>query len=72
MKHGFIKAATAVPVLNVGDPKFNAESIISTIGQIKEEVELMLFPELCITASSCADLFSSPLLTEECKKALTH
>lgn len=72
MKHGFVKIATAVPALSAGDPIHNATSIIDAIGMCKDEAEIILFPELCLTTSCCESLFYHPLLTKECDKALAR
>ncbi len=72
MKHGFVKIATAVPALSAGDPIHNATSIIDAIGMCKNEAEIILFPELCLTTSSCESLFHYPLLAKECDKALAR
>ena len=72
MKHGFVKIATAVPALSTGDPIHNATSIIDAIDMCKNEAEIILFPELCLTTSSCESLFHHPLLAKECEKVLSR
>jgi len=71
MKHGFIKAAAAAPAIRTADPGFNAGGIISLIRQAEGEgVDLLVFPELCITGSTCGDLFFYPSLLEGAEQAL--
>ena len=58
MKYGFIKVASAVPVVNVANCRQNTKEIESLIAQAEEQgVEVVVFPELCITGyklcSSC-------------------
>ena len=72
MKYGFVKVATATPVLSIGNPEYNAKNIISTIESCDKETELLLFPELCLTTSSCADLFLQPHLIQGCNKAIAR
>ncbi len=58
MKDGFIKAAAAVPVIEVADPVCNAERIIALYKEAVENgAKIIVFPELCITGYTCHDLF---------------
>ena len=71
MKFGFVKAAVAVPSISVADCKGNAKEIIAMIKDADcKGVELLLFPELCITSCSCGDLFTNTHLLNEAAKAL--
>ena len=70
MNYGFVKVAAAVPELKVADCAFNTGKII---GMVKEAaaagVQLVVFPEMSLTAYSCGDLFHQQLLLRE---ALSH
>lgn len=70
MKYNFVRTATAVPVIEVGDIRNNTKNIISLIKTLAaENVELAVFPELCLTSASCGDLFTQPFFiskTVEC------
>ncbi|MBP1753714.1 MAG: synthetase [Firmicutes bacterium] len=58
MKHGFIRVAAATPVIRVADCGYNTDKIIEIIEQaVKQEIKLIVFPELCITGYTCGDLF---------------
>ena len=58
MKHGFIKVAAAVPAVKVADIEYNVLQIESLIAQAEGQgVEIVVFPELCLTGYSCQDLF---------------
>ncbi len=71
MKHGFIKVATAIPSVKVGDVKYNLAQIESIIAQAEgKNVEVIVFPELCITGYSCQDLFRQQLLLETSETAV--
>ena len=71
MNYGYVKVAAAVPRIKVADCKFNA-------GQIEKEiiiadgkgVQIIVFPELCITGYTCGDLFAQQLLLEEAEMGL--
>ena len=63
--YGFVRCASAVPKLRVADCKYNTGEIIKLISAAaQKDVELLVFPELCITGYTCSDLFfQSSLLT---------
>ena len=66
MKYSFVKTASAIPAIEVGECRNNARSIISLIGILAgEKVELALFPELCLTSVSCGDLFTQPFFISQ-------
>lgn len=72
MKDGFLKTATATPKLRVADPQYNATEIISTAKAAAEAgAKLCVFPELCITAYTCGDLFLQDTLLEGALNALS-
>ena len=71
MKYGFVKVAAAVPAVKVADCKFNAQQIDTQIAIADGKgVQIIVFPELCITGYTCADLFGQTLLMEETEIAL--
>lgn len=71
MKYGFVKVASAIPSVKVADCKFNAQQIETQIAIADGKgVQIIVFPELCITGYSCADLFGQTLLLEEAEIAL--
>lgn len=73
MKYGFIKVASAVPVVHVADCRQNTKEIESLIAQAEEQgVEVVVFPELCITGYSCQDLFRQQLLLDSAEASLLH
>lgn len=68
---GFVRVAVVSPELRVADIAFNTEKIIEAMTVAASRgVRLALFPELCITAYSCGDLFFQPLLLEQALAAL--
>lgn len=73
MNYGFIKVAAAIPQVKVADCTFNANQIIDMVKDAaSKQVQLIAFPELCITGYTCGDLFQQQLLIEEAEKALQH
>lgn len=71
MKHGFVKVAAGVPFVRVADCSYNTERIELLLRQAdRDGVEIITFPELCITGYTCADLFLQPFLIEEAERQL--
>lgn len=71
MNNGFVRVAAAVPELKVADCAFNASKIIEQIQQAEnEKVQVVCFPELCLTGYTCADLFFQQKLLTDAEKAL--
>ncbi len=64
MKYGFIKVGVATPAVCVADCAYNAEQMLTVLAEAeKQGVSLLVYPELCLTADSCGDLFlTEPLL----------
>lgn len=69
--YGYIKVATAVPLVQVADCEYN-------IGQIEhlskkaaaQGVQIIVFPELSITGYTCMDLFAQEFLLKKAELAL--
>lgn len=58
MRQGFVKVGAASPKVTVADCPANGEEILRLIREMeKEQVKVMVFPELCITGYTCQDLF---------------
>ncbi len=71
MNYGFVKVASAIPQVKVADCTHNSKEITSMIFQAeKAHVELLVFPELCITGCTCGELFKQRTLLDNAKKAL--
>ncbi len=68
---GFVKVATATPMVRVADCPFNIQQIIEMVDRAeKEHAVVVCFPELSVTAYTCQDLFVFPTLLEVAEKAL--
>lgn len=73
MNYGFIKTATAIPDCKVADCLYNSGQIIELLQEAdRQEIEIIVFPELCITGYTCGDLFGQPLLLDEAEAALSR
>lgn len=71
MKYGFIKVAAAIPAVKVADCRLNREAIDRLLKDaFEQQVEIVCFPELSLTAYTCGDLFHQQLLVEEAEKEL--
>lgn len=61
----FLRTAAAVPGVSVADTIYNTEEIIKKMNEAEEKnVNITVFPELCITGYTCADLFFQKTLID--------
>ena len=66
-----MRLASCAPELRVGDVEFNVTQIQRAMHVAAERgASLILFPELSVTAYSCADLFAQSLLVEKARQAI--
>ena len=73
MNYGFVKVAAAIPGVSIADCKFNAGRIENLIIAAEEKnVQIITFPELCITGYTCGDLLLQQLLLEDAEMALVQ
>lgn len=71
MTNGFFRVASGAPSVSVADPAANADSIISLIKRAYADgAELLVLPEMCVTAYTCGDLFHSRALLDASREAL--
>ena len=71
MEHGFFRAACASPAVTVADCAANAEAIAALAREAATNgAQLVVFPELCITAYTCGDLFLQQTLLDGARDAL--
>ena len=58
MNDGFIRVAAATATVRVADCELNKDHILSLVEEaLKKNVQIIVFPELCLTAYTCGDLF---------------
>lgn len=68
---GFLKVAAAVPHVKVGDCDFNACRMAAMAEEAAQRgVEIVVFPELSLTAYTCGDLLLQPTLLDAADEAL--
>jgi NAD+ synthase (glutamine-hydrolysing) len=71
--HGFVRVAAAVPELRVADCAFNISRILHLMERAqKDQVAVLVFPELAVTGYTCADLFHQTTLQRAAVEALTE
>ena len=71
MTDGWVKVAAATPHIKVADCEYNVRELLRIAECAAEEgTELLVFPELCITAYTCLDLFFQQTLQQAAKQAL--
>jgi len=71
MNHGYIRVAAAIPQVKVADCEHNAAHIKALIERAAEsDVQIVCFPELSVTAYTCADLFHQQTLLDAAESEL--
>lgn len=71
MNYGFVKVAAAVPHVKVADCFYNIRQIEGLMRKaFQDDVQIIAFPELSITAYTCMDLFTQEVLLRNAEKAL--
>ncbi|MBR1578074.1 MAG: NAD(+) synthase [Bacteroidales bacterium] len=72
-QYGLLRVAAAMPRVHLADPAANAREII----QLTKDLEarhptVIVFPELCVTGYTCADLFGQNRLLEDAETAVAR
>ncbi len=62
-KFGFVRITSASTRTSVANPRANADEVIRMLSQVPES-DIVLFPELCVTGYTCADLFGQAELLD--------
>ena len=71
MRDGFIKVAAGTPKIRVADCRYNAEQIFTMMREAdKQGVRVLCLPELCLTGSTCGDLFYQETLLRGAEEGL--
>lgn len=71
MKHGYIRIAAAIHDVRVSDCRWNTLEMSKLIDQAnQQQVEIISFPELSVTAYTCGDLFFQQKLLNQSLEAL--
>ncbi|MBO5261463.1 MAG: NAD(+) synthase [Clostridia bacterium] len=73
MSKGNLKIKCSSPKIKLGDISYNAQLIIQEINGAKEkEVDLLLFPELCLCGYTLRDMLSSDVIVEACEREIVR
>lgn len=71
MTDGFLRVASVSPRVKVGDVATNVDRIIAEMQRLEAlGVEVAVFPEMCITGYTCADLFHNRTLLDAARSGL--
>ncbi|WP_303717541.1 NAD(+) synthase [Brevundimonas naejangsanensis] len=71
--HGFVRVAAATPVVHIADPAANAEEHERLIRQAGEQgADLLVFPELSLSAYAIDDLHMQAALLEEVERQIAR
>ncbi|MCT4563282.1 MAG: NAD(+) synthase [Maledivibacter sp.] len=69
--YGFVKCAAASPKLKIANPEYNAKEMLKLILEAKnKKTQVLVFPELSLTAYTCGDLFNQKLLIDKALEEL--
>src|SRR5262245_41622992 len=68
-RFGFVRVTSASIRTAVANPSANASEVIRILDQVPES-DIVLFPELCLTGYTCADLFGQSALVQGGLRAL--
>lgn len=66
---GFARVTVASPLCAVGNPDQNAVAIIDVLSAVSDS-DVVVFPELCLSGYTCADLFRQRLLLDKVEAAV--
>ena len=70
---GFVKVACATIDVEVANPIVNSERIIEKVKEcVLNEVQLLVFSELCLSGYTCQDLFLQDSLLKGVEKGIQH
>jgi len=69
----YIRVAAGTPSIKVADPIHNSQEILRLMKKAEDEdIQLLVLPELCITGSTCGDLFLQDTLLQAAENALNY
>ena len=70
-QYGLIRVAAAMPRVRLADPAANVREILALCGSAAaRRPSVIVFPELCVTGYTCADLFGQTRLLEQAEQAV--
>ena len=70
-EHGFVRVATSTPQVRTADVAFNAEGIVAEAKRAHDaHVDVLVFPELCVSSYAIDDLHLQSALLDACEDAI--
>ena len=67
----FTRVSAAVPPVKIADCAVNVAAVEDFFSRAVEKgADAVVFPELCLTGSTCGDIFLSPALLDSAAKSL--
>jgi NAD+ synthase (glutamine-hydrolysing) len=70
-QHGFVRISCVSPRTTVANPAANAAEIVRMLEQVPDS-DVVLYPELCVTGYTCADLFGQTTLLDAGIRAIAR
>src|SRR5690606_30338308 len=71
--HGFVRAATSTPCVRTADVAYNRDAIIEEARRAHERhVDLLVYPELCVSSYAIDDLHLQSALLDACEAAIAE
>lgn len=72
MQDGFVNVAACAPKIRVADVRHNANACIEAVrGLVERGAKVIVLPELCVTGSTCGDLFWQETLLKGAEDAIS-
>ena len=69
--YGFLRVGAAAPTVKIADVAYNIDQIKKLARQASEDkLDILVFPELCVTGYTCADLFMQQKLLSDAMAGL--
>lgn len=70
-KFGFVRIASVVPPVTVGGVQQNVAAMLDAVAKVSDSSpDLIVFPEMCLTGYTCADLFQQQTLVDAAERGL--
>lgn len=73
MQDGFVKVSTRTPRIRVADVDYNVDACVQAIKDAgKDGAKVVVLPELCVTGSTCGDLFWQDVLVDAARDGIVR
>lgn len=71
MNYGFVRTGAFTPKIKVADTKYNTQVIMELVDKaVEEQVDIAVFPELCLVGYTCGDLLLQTALEKAAVEAV--